>query len=74
MIISDPEYRNAAEVRLQQMRDWLDTRLEQAKIAADEQDNKDKLNNDSKCIVMFIAESTGMISCMGENSCVEKHF
>lgn len=47
LIISDPQLREVAEVKISNMKTWFDTKLEEAKLAAAQQE-KESANNDSK--------------------------
>ncbi len=55
LIISDPQLREVAGDKLSQMRHWLDTKLEEAKIAASHQEIDD--DDESKCIADFVGEN-----------------
>lgn len=49
LVISGSELLDAAEVKFSQMRNWLETRLEAAKLAAEEGERNGEYNDDSKC-------------------------
>lgn len=51
LIISDPQLREVAEDKMSKMKTWLDMKLEEAKIAAAQQENG-RDNDDSKFLTV----------------------
>jgi hypothetical protein len=49
LVISGSQLLDAAEVKYSHMRNWLETRLEAAKLAAEEEERNGEYYDDSKC-------------------------